>query len=125
MTPPESTHAVDLAGLRQPDVTFWSVMDGDTVAGCGALKELGHDHAEIKSMRVATAYARRGVASMLLKHMIAEARRRGYRRLSLETGSAQFFAPARGLYAKHGFEICEPFGDYGPDPHSAFMSRAL
>ncbi len=77
VSPPESTHALDLAGLRQPDVTFWSVMDGDAVAGCGALKELDHDHAEVKSMRVAGAYARQGVASMLLQHMIEEARRRG------------------------------------------------
>ena len=125
ITPPESKHALDLDGLRKPEVTFWTVLDGETLAGCGALKELDPAHAEIKSMRTAARYQQRGVASMLVRHMIDEATRRGYTRLSLETGSFDFFAPARRLYAKHGFEPCPPFADYRADPNSVFMTRLL
>ena len=126
VTPPESKHALDLMALRQPEVTFWTVLDDDgTIAGCGALKSLGDGHAEIKSMRTAPSHQRRGVASLLLRHVIAEARRRGYSRLSLETGSFGFFAPARELYAKHGFECCGPFADYKEDPNSVFMTKVL
>lgn len=127
ISPPDSVHALDLDGLRGPEVTFWSVLDGedDAVVGCGALKLLGSGHAELKSMRVAERHRRSGVASALLAHIIAEARRTGLGRLSLETGSADFFAPARALYGKFGFEYCEPFADYHPDPHSVFMTRSL
>jgi putative acetyltransferase len=124
-SPPESKHALDLDGLRKPSVTFWTVLDGETLAGCGALMELDPGHAEIKSMRTDARYKQRGVASMLLRHMIDEARRRGYARLSLETGSFDFFAPARGLYAKHGFEPCPPFADYHDDPNSVYMMKLL
>ena len=96
--PAESRHALDLDGLRAPDVTFWSIWDGPALAGFGALKELSPDHGEVKSMRTAQAYMRQGVASAILRHIIAEARRRGYTRLSLETGSMDFFAPAHQLY---------------------------
>ena len=125
ITPLESKHALDLDGLRQPDVTFWSVLDGDAVVGCGALKRLDDDHAELKSMRTARSRKRSGVASLLLLHIIAEASRMGFSRLSLETGSAEFFQPARGLYQKFGFDYCDPFADYRLDPHSVFMTRAL
>ena len=93
--PPESRHALDLAGLRQPDITFWTAWQGLELAGCGALKELDAQHAEVKSMRTARAHQRQGVASRLLEHIIAAAERKGYRRLSLETGSMAFFEPAR------------------------------
>lgn len=99
-------------------------VDG-TLAGCGALKSLDSSHAEIKSMRTAPSYQRRGVASLLLQHIICEAQRMGYSRLSLETGSFDFFEPARGLYAKYGFERCGPFGDYKEDPHNVFMTKVL
>ncbi|GGO22055.1 N-acetyltransferase [Microbispora rosea subsp. aerata] len=125
ITPIESKHALDLDGLRAPGVTFWSVMDGDTVVGCGAIKRLDRAHAELKSMRTAAARKRSGIASMLLAHIIAEAKRMGFTRLSLETGSADFFLPARRLYEKFGFAYCEPFAGYRPDPNSVFMTRPL
>jgi len=125
ITPLESKHALDLDGLRTPEVTFWSVMDGDAVVGCGAIKRLDPAHAELKSMRTSAARKRSGIASLLLEHIIAEARRMGFTRLSLETGSADFFLPARRLYEKFGFGYCEPFADYRPDPNSVFMTRLL
>ena len=125
ITPPESKHALDLDALSTPDVTFWSVMDGDAIVGCGAIKALDAGHAEVKSMRTAPARQRSGVASLLLEHIIAEATRRGFTRLSLETGSAEFFRPARKLYEKFGFDYCGPFAAYRPDPNSVFMTRAL
>jgi putative acetyltransferase len=125
ITPLESKHALDLDALRQPGITFWSVMDGETLVGCGAIKRLDASHAEVKSMRSAPARQRSGIASLLLGHIIAEATRMGFTRLSLETGSTGFFEPARKLYAKFGFENCGPFADYRPDPNSVFMTRTL
>jgi len=125
VTAPESRHALNLEQLRRPEVTFWSVWDGDEIAGCGALKELDAAHGEIKSMRTAAAFLRRGVASLLLQHIIGEARRRGYRRLSLETGATAWFEPAHRLYRKEGFTPCGPFGDYVDDPNSVFMCMDL
>lgn len=125
ISPPESKHALDLDGLRKPDVTFWTVLDGDTLLGCGALKELDRTHGEIKSMRTAASHRRRGAGSVMLDHIITVARDRGYARLSLETGTADFFAPARALYEKFGFEYCQPFADYTHDPHSAYLTRTL
>ncbi len=125
ITPLESKHALDLDSLRSPEVTFWSVMDGGTLVGCGAIKMLDAGHAELKSMRAAAARKRSGIASRLLDHIITEARRMGFTRLSLETGADEFFLPARKLYEKFGFEYCEPFAGYRPDPNSAFMTRKL
>jgi len=122
-SPPESIHALGLEKLRRPDVTFWSAWEGEALVGCGALRELDATHGEIKSMRTAPAHRRKGVAAALLDHLLDEARRRGYRRVSLETGSMAAFEPARQLYARYGFVFCGPFGDYGPDPHSVFMTR--
>lgn len=124
-SPPESVHALDIEGLRQPEITFWTVWEGGELLGCGALKELDPRHAEIKSMRTSPSHLRRGVARNLLKHIIEEAGRRGYRRLSLETGSAEAFEPARRLYADFGFTCCGPFADYVEDPYSVFMTREL
>lgn len=125
ISPPESMHALNIEALRQPGVTFWSAWEGEELAGCGALKELDVHHAEIKSMRTASAHLRKGVAARLLQHMIDEAMRRGYHRLSLETGSMKAFEPAHKLYARFGFETCEPFADYVEDPNSVFMTREL
>ncbi|MFC7385297.1 GNAT family N-acetyltransferase [Sphaerisporangium rhizosphaerae] len=125
ITPPESVHALDLDALRKPDVTFWSVMDGGILVGCGAIKRLDAEHAEVKSMRTAPRRKRSGVATLLLEHIIGEARREGFTRLSLETGSQEFFLPARRLYEKLGFAYCEPFADYGHDPNSVYMTRTL
>ncbi|NVI87860.1 GNAT family N-acetyltransferase [Actinomadura sp. BRA 177] len=125
VTPLESKHALDLDGLRGPDVTFWSVMDGDVVVGCGAIKRLDAVHGELKSMRTSPARARSGIASRLLGHILGEAERMGFGRLSLETGSDEFFLPARMLYEKFGFGYCDPFADYRPDPNSVFMTKRL
>lgn len=125
ITPPESRHALHLDELRQPAVTFWSVWQGNEVVGCGALKELDPEHGEVKSMRTAAHHLRKGVAAAVLQHIIAEAKRRGYRRLSLETGAAPWFAPAHSLYRKFGFINCLPFNGYLEDPNSLFMTREL
>ncbi|XVQ14696.1 GNAT family N-acetyltransferase [Spirillospora sp. CA-255316] len=125
ITPLESKHALDLDELRRPEITFWSVLDGRTPVGCGALKRLDAHHAELKAMRTTSARKRSGIASMLLGHIITEAGRMGYSRLSLETGSADFFLPARKLYEKFGFDYCEPFAGYTHDPNSTYMTRAL
>jgi len=123
-SPPESVHALDLTGLRDPAITFWTIWNGGELLGCGALKELDPQQGEIKSMRTAAAHLRTGVARRLLEHMLEEARRRGYTRLSLETGSAAAFAPAQMLYASFGFEYCGPFADYRLDPYSVFMTKS-
>jgi putative acetyltransferase len=120
-----SAHALDLSGLRADHITFWSAWDGDTLAGVGALRELSADHGEIKSMHTAESVRRLGVGSAMVRHIIAEARRRGMLRLSLETGSWPYFAPARALYARHGFVECPPYGDYREDPNSVFMTLEL
>jgi len=125
VSPPESRHALDLTGLRRPEITFWTIWLGPTLAGCGALKELDQQHAEIKSMRTDYAHQRKGVASTLLRHMIGEAERRGYRRLSLETGSMDYFEPARRLYSSFGFMRCGPFDQYIEDPNSVFMTKEI
>jgi putative acetyltransferase len=122
-SPPESIHALDLAALRKPDITFWSAWLDDDLLGCGALKALDPHHGEIKSMRTVPRHLRKGVASALLAHIVDEASRRRYRRLSLETGSMPAFAPARTLYAGFGFAACGPFADYVEDPYSVFMSK--
>jgi putative acetyltransferase len=124
-SPPESEHALDIEALRQPEITFWTVWENGELLGCGALKELDAQHAEIKSMRTSSSHLRKGVAKNLLKHILAEAKRRGYSRLSLETGSAAAFEPARQLYAKFGFTYCALFADYVADPYSVFMTREL
>ena len=125
VSPPESRHALDIAGLKRPEITFWSIWNGTDLAGCGALKEIDKKHGEIKSMRTTLAYQRKGVASQMLQYLIAEATRRGYCRLSLETGSMDYFEPARKLYTKFGFTSCGPFAAYIEDPNSVFMTKAL
>ncbi len=124
-SPAGSCHFLDFDGLRAGNVTFWSIHDGDTLAGCGALKQLDAAHGEIKSMRTADAFLRRGVAARMLDHIIDEARRRGLARLSLETGSGAAFEPAIALYRRYGFDDCAPFADYKPDPFSRFMTRVV
>lgn len=125
LSPPESVHALGLDGLRRPEVSVWTAWDGDELVGIGALKELSPQHGEIKSMRTDPHHLRKGVAAALLQHIIEQAGQRGYERLSLETGSMPAFAPAHRLYARFGFEPCEPFADYTDDPNSIFMARAV
>lgn len=125
VSPPESVHALDLDELRKPDITFWTLWDADKLAGCGALKQLSSEHAEIKSMRTAVEFRRQGIAATLMQHIIEEARNRNYKRLSLETGSMAYFEPAIKLYESFGFCTCAPFGDYEEDPYSVFMTKIL
>ncbi|RLQ92399.1 GNAT family N-acetyltransferase [Falsibacillus albus] len=124
-SPPESIHALDLTKLQQPNITFWTAWEEGELLGCGAIKELDAEHGEIKSMKTASNHVRKGVAKRLLKHIMAEAKLRGYKRLSLETGSMEAFEPAKKLYASMGFEYCGPFADYMEDPYSVFMMKEL
>ena len=125
LSPPESVHALDLSELRRSEVTFWTVWEGPVLLGCGALKELDPAHGEVKSMRTPAHQRRRGAGRAVLTHIVAEARKRGYKRLSLETGSMDAFKPAQKLYESFGFVYCGPFGPYKPDPYSTFMSLEL
>ena len=121
VSPPVSEDALDLAGLCRAGIRFWSAwLDGE-LAGCVALRQLDAHHGELKSMRTAPALRRQGLARSLLLHAMAQARAAGLRRVSLETGSMPFFAPARALYRAHGFVPCGPFADYREDPNSVFM----
>ncbi len=124
-SPPESVHALGLEALRDPDITFWSVWQHSELMGCGAIKELDSRHGEIKSMRTASSHLQKGVAARLMRHILEEAERRSYERLSLETGSMDAFAPARSLYARFGFKPCGPFANYVEDPYSVFMTREV
>lgn len=124
-TAPGSAHALDLSGLRSPDVRVWTAWDGGALAGVGALKRLAPDHGEVKSMHTAEAMRGRGAGSAMLRHIVAAARADGLARLSLETGSWAYFEPARALYRRHGFAECPPFGPYAPDPNSVFMTLDL
>ena len=131
-SPPESVHALDLSKLRDPSVHFWSAwmpseggaLDG-TLVGTGAIKRLDAQQAELKSMRTAAAFRGQGIAKQILLHIVEQARAFGFQRLSLETGTQPFFAPAHNLYLAHGFEPCGPFGSYTLDPHSRFLTLAL
>lgn len=125
VTPVQSRHALNLDELRRPKITFWSVWQGCEVIGCGALKELDASHGEVKSMRTAAAHVRKGIGALVLETIVTEAKRRGYRRLSLETGAMPYFKPAHRLYEKFGFRRCAPFADYREDPNSLFMTMEL
>ena len=124
-SPACSVHAMPVDRLRAPDVTFWSAWSGDRIVGCGALKELDPRHGEVKSMRTIDDVRGQGVGALVLDHLIGEARRRGYSRISLETGSNEPFFPAHRLYARRGLEACAPFADYVEDPWSVLMAKEL
>ncbi|GGO68549.1 GNAT family N-acetyltransferase [Nocardioides deserti] len=125
-SPAESVHALDPAALAAPGTAFWTARSGEgAVLGCVALQDLGAGHVELKSMRTATAARRRGIGAGLLDRVLAEAGAAGHERISLETGTEPYFAPARALYRSRGFEECPPFGDYALDPHSVFLTRGL
>ncbi len=124
-SPARSVHALDLDRLRQPEITFYTLWEGEQLLGCGAIREIDAATAELKSMRTTAAHLRRGVARRVLEHILSVAQDRGYRRLFLETGSTAPFQPALALYASFGFTRCGPFGDYVDDPFSVFMTKAL
>jgi putative acetyltransferase len=124
-SPRESVHALNLEALRRPEITFWTAWESGTLLGCGALKQLDADHAELKSMRTATAHLRKGVAHAIVRHIEQVARAKGVQRISLETGSHAPFAAAQKLYESEGFVECDPFAGYSRDPHSLFMTKLL
>jgi putative acetyltransferase len=123
-SPPEDVHALDLDGLLSEEISFFSVRADGVLLGVGALKHLDAQHVEIKSMHTTRDSRGRGVGRAMLEHLLATARDRGYRRVSLETGTMEAFTPARTLYESAGFTSCEPFADYLPSPNSAFFTRA-
>jgi putative acetyltransferase len=123
--PPESVHALDVTKLRGPGITFWTAWDDGTLLGCGAIKELSPTHGEVKSMRTPKALRGKGAGRAMLAHIVGVARERGYRRLSLETGTVDAFVPAQKLYASFGFSVCGPFADYKEDVNSVFMTLEL
>jgi putative acetyltransferase len=120
-----SAHALDVDGLKTPDIAVFALYDDATLVGAGALKRLSGAHGELKAMHVAATHRRSGAGSALVEHLVDEARRRGLIRVSLETGSWPYFVAARALYAKHGFVECGPFEGYADDPNSVFMTRAV
>ena len=124
-SPPESVHAMPIERLRAADVTFFTAWHSEQLAACGAIKHLADDHGELKSMRADPAYRGKGAGKAILLHLLGEARRRGYARVSLETGRPDEFLPARRLYESHGFAECPPFASYTEDPFSICMTRAL
>jgi len=124
-TAPGSAHALDLTGLQSPDISFWTIWDDESLLGMGALKRLSPDHGEVKSMYTVQSTRRKGAGSAMLRHIIATARASGMSRLSLETGSWDYFLPARSFYRSHGFVECPPFAGYVLDPNSVFMSLDL
>ena len=124
-TAPGSAHALDVTALQSPDISFWTIWDDQVLLGCGALKRLSADHGVVKSMHIVQGMRRRGAGSAMLRHIIATGRARGMLRLSLETGSWEYFRPARAFYIRYGFLECPPFADYVLDPNSVFMSLDL
>ena len=125
VSPAASVHALDIEELRHPDITFWSAWEDGDLCGCGAIKKINAEYAELKSMRTAKKYQRQGVAFKILNTVIIEAKKRGYQKLYLETGSQTAFIPARTMYLNRGFELCEPFEGYIHDENSVFMSLNL
>ncbi|KZN14215.1 GNAT family N-acetyltransferase [Marinomonas sp. TW1] len=124
-SPAESVHALDLSELKQANIRVWTVWQDNQLMGCGALKAHNQEEGEIKSMRTSNAARNKGVASILLQHILNYAQHQGLTKICLETGPQDFFAPARALYRKHGFEECGPFADYRLDPYSTFMTKTL
>jgi putative acetyltransferase len=125
LSPADRVFALDFSKLRQSDITFWTVWEGDLLLGCGALKALSPTHGEVKSMRTPANLRRRGAGRAVLETIIQTARQRGYEMLSLETGSHPDFGKAHALYRAAGFVPCGPFADYVEDPHSVFMNLRL
>jgi putative acetyltransferase len=124
-SPRDACHVLPAESLRAPDISFWSVREAGGLLGVGALKQLAADHGEVKSMRTHPQALGRGVGTAMLHHLIAEARRRGYRRLSLETGSTEPFAAALRLYEREEFVACEAFGAYSATRFTRFLTKSL
>ena len=118
-------HVLDIPGLKNPSIKFWSLWENDQLIGCGALKFLDQEHGELKSIRVADSFRRKGNGFKVINHLINEAKELNIKKISLETGTGNFFTPARKLFDKCGFKVCEPFAHYKKDPDACYMSLLL
>ena len=125
VSPEGSAHVLDIAGLKDPSIKFWSLWDGDDLMGSGALKFLNQEHGEFKSIRVSDKFKGKGNGSKVINHLINEAKKLHVKRLSLETGAGNFFLAARKLFNKCGFETCEPFSHYKNDVNSIYMTMLI
>ena len=122
VSPAGSTHVLDISGLKDQSIKFWSLWENNKLVGCGALKFLDKNHGEFKSIRVADNFRKSGVGKKIINHLIEEAKKLNISKLSIETGAGEFFLPARKLFLKFGFKICPPFAHYKEDPNSCYYS---
>ena len=125
VSPEGSAHVLDIPGLKVNSIKFWSLWENNNLVGCGALKFLDIDHGEFKSIRVIDEYRKKGYGAKILEHLIDEAKKLKIKKLSLETGSGDFFLPARALFKKMGFVECDPFAHYKKDPNSCYMNLKI
>ena len=125
VSPEGSTHVLDIPGLKISSIKFWSLWDNDQLLGCGALKFLSETHGEFKSIRVADKHRKKGMGKKIISHLIAEAKKIGIKKLSIETGAGEFFLPARKLFMKFGFKSCKPFAHYKEDPNSCYFDLEI
>ena len=125
VSPEGSTHVLDINGLKDPTIKFWSLWENDELIGCGALKFLDNEHGEFKSIRIANSFRRKGLGEKIIDHLISEAKKLNIKKLSIETGSGEFFSPARKLFQKFGFKPCQPFAHYKEDPNSCYFTLDL
>ena len=125
VSPEGSTHVLDIAGLKDPSIIFWSLWEQDQLIGCGALKFLNKNHGEFKSIRVADKFRKKGNGIKVINHLINKAKKLNIKRISLETGAGNFFIPARKLFDKCGFSVCKPFAHYKEDPDAYYMSLLI
>ena len=125
VSPAGSTHVLDIDGLKDPSIKFWSLWENNKLIGCGALKFLEKDHGEFKSIRVADEFRKKGIGERIINHLIDEAKKLEISKLSIETGAGEFFAPARKLFNKFGFKKSEPFAHYKVDPNSCYFTLDL
>jgi len=125
VSPEGSTHVLDIEGLKDQNIKFWSLWEDNLLMGCGALKFLNKEHGEFKSIRVEDRFRKKDNGIKILKHLIFEAKKLNIKRISVETGTGDFFAPARKLFNKCGFKLCKPFDHYKEDPNSCYMSMLI
>ena len=125
VSPAGSTHVLDIDGLKDPSIKFWSLWENNELIGCGALKFLEKNHGEFKSIRVADEFKKKGVGERIINHLIEEAKKLKISKLSIETGAGKFFLPARNLFSKFGFKTCAPFAHYRNDPNSCYYTLDL
>ena len=125
VSPEGSAHVLDIDGLKDQSIKFWSLWEGNNLIGCGALKFLEKEHGEFKSIRVADKFRKKGIGERIINHLIEEAKKLKISKLSIETGAGEFFLPARNLFSKFGFKKCPPFAHYKDDPNSCYFTLNL